>query len=168
MARSCDMQKRYLLSGLGVIVIIALCLLYPRLRKNDEFPYTGTWALVRPDNSVSSITFHENRACSYDDVKVVGAKRHKWRSKCSYRMEGDSAILISETGVQKYEQEPVHNYTATYTCRLTPLDNGAKLLYQPISASYKASIPGWSHVEKGEKRTWIYTRVRAAAHSSRE
>lgn len=107
---------------------IAVALLWPRLSKNDKFPYVGTWkgsVLKNKKGYEVAIEFRGDGSCGYINKTPTQADTYN----CSYRMSGRQALLTTSF---KVNQE-----INVIDSKITPQDNGSKVLFVPMRIMVK-------------------------------
>ncbi len=103
-------------------------------QQKGKFPYEGQWvkniSLTTGQNLVMKYTFDKKRHCALTVIYPSGLIKN-W--PCSYVMQGKSALVsYTRFGTTKGERR---RYVQRF--RLTPLNNGTKLLYSEIDLSYQ-------------------------------
>ncbi len=108
--------------ALGAIIV---ALLWPRLSKNDKFPYVGTWqgdTVVAPGYG-SKISFKADGSCTYIFTSPSGDQPQS----CKYEMRGSKAYV---TNVMIQEKKPL-----VFHVTVRPQHNGKTLLFNAVDVT---------------------------------
>lgn len=128
-------KKSVLLSAL-VILVFAVAIFLPRFGRPKKFPYSGTWSYTGtlPDgDSLQTLITLRNGDCGIQIKDSHG----KQQSACSYKMGYESAVINYKlTNLNLINQKSANHHTAIMIEKITPQQNGAVLLLEPISATY--------------------------------
>jgi hypothetical protein len=121
-------MKKILRQPLILIAIaaIAVALLWPRLSKNDEFPYVGPWEgdTTAVPGYIGRISFTEEGSCAYS-LTIRGGEVPQ---TCDYEMRSREAFI---TTIQKRE-----TYVLVFHVAIEPKDDGRMVSFQAIDFTH--------------------------------
>lgn len=110
---------------IAALVAIVMAPLWPRLSKNDKFPFVGIWqgdTVVAPGYG-SKISFNNNGSCTYFSTSPNGDNAQS----CEYEMRGSKAYV---TNVMIQEKKSL-----VFHVTVTPQDNGKTLPFNAIDVT---------------------------------
>ncbi len=112
---------------LGIFAVV-LCLLYPRLKRDQHFPYTGIWSGFQPGTPMQiTVSFDDKGECA---VRYTGTRGYTEYS-CSYKMNGQAAILTTKLRKENAQGSRI---------RVLAQNSGKTLTYQLIGSKLVSTL----------------------------
>ena len=143
-------------TSLALLAIVTFLPIQANAQQDGKFPYRGQWdqkvTLASGKPLVVSYTFNNKAQCVL--TVIYGKSKTSW--SCSYLMQGKSA-LVSYTRYGTTTHGERRRYVQRL--RLTPLNNGAKLLCKEIDLSYQVIGKGSQWHTRKQKAEFQLTRV---------